>query len=292
MPVEQRPHLVVRVGDEAVQRHRHLCDYCAHGPSPCCFIADATSPRRRAHRSPRLTRSCRLRRSSTRTPAPPPAPGRGAPAWRASGPHASSPSTRSGTGGRRSLSSRPPAISLRTSSSRGVSVAIARALTSGAADAGCANRSISLPVMLGASRTSPSRTWRTATIRCSGFTSFRRKVARARAQRSVDVSSKSNVVRINTFGPAPVGAEMAARRLDAVQAWHPDVDLRHLGPVATTRRHRFLAVGRLDHDLDVRLRLEDHAKPGPDQGLVICPHDRDGRRVHPAPSSGSQARTW
>jgi hypothetical protein len=29
-PVEQRPHPVGGIGDEAVQRHRHLHDHCGH----------------------------------------------------------------------------------------------------------------------------------------------------------------------------------------------------------------------------------------------------------------------
>ena len=53
--------------------------------------------------------------------------------------------------------------------------------------------------------------------------------------------------------------------------------------------HRFEAVGGLAHDLDVRLRLQDHAKAGAHHRLVVG--DQDPDLLHRIGSSGSTALT-
>ena len=44
---------------------------------------------------------------------------------------------------------------------------------------------------------------------------------------------------------------------------------------APSQRDGFVAVGRLPHDLDVGLRVEEGTETGPHEGLVVGEHDRD-----------------
>ena len=89
-----------------------------------------------------------------------------------------------------------------------------------------------------------------------------------------------------------------ARRLEPIEARHPDVHQDDVGRVAPRQADGGLAVRRLGDDLDVGLRLEDHAEPGPDQRLVVGDQDAKASGGHGISesgigpdSSGSQART-
>ena len=71
------------------------------------------------------------------------------------------------------------------------------------------------------------------------------------------------------IGSSTPGPARARRRLEAVDHRHPDVEEAHVGPDAAGERHRLGAVGGLADDLDVGLRVEDHAEPGAHELLVV-----------------------
>ena len=92
--------------------------------------------------------------------------------------------------------------------------------------------------------------------------------------------------------------EEPSRRLETIDTRHPDVHQDDVRPVSPRQSDGRIAVGRLGDDLDVRLCLEDHAEPCPNQDLVIGDHDakasgrsRAYRSLTGAGSSGSHART-
>ena len=90
-------------------------------------------------------------------------------------------------------------------------------------------------------------------------------------------------------GSATSGPASCARRLDAVELGHPDVEQAHVGPQLAGQRHGLTAVGRLADHLDVGLGVEDHAQPGPDDLLVVGDEHADGHRG--GPLRGSTAPT-
>ena len=66
------------------------------------------------------------------------------------------------------------------------------------------------------------------------------------------------------------------RRLDAVEHRHAHVHQDDVGAVELDEADGVGAVGRLAHDLDAVLGLEDHAEPLAQQGLVVGQDDADG----------------
>jgi hypothetical protein len=61
----------------------------------------------------------------------------------------------------------------------------------------------------------------------------------------------------------------AASRLEPVQLRHPHVHQDDVRVRLSGDGDRLVAVSGLADDVDVRLELEDHAKPGPDHWLVV-----------------------
>ncbi len=116
------------------------------------------------------------------------------------------------------------------------------------------------------------------------------EAARPGPQRRVDVlvevEGRDHDDREWVFDAGPGEGE---RRLDAVGHRHPDVEEAHVGPDAPRERHGFGAVGRLAHDLDVGLRVEDHPEPGAHELLVVG--DEHAHAHVDQPERGSAAVT-
>ncbi len=101
-------------------------------------------------------------------------------------------------------------------------------------------------------------------------------------------SSRSNVVRMITRVPARSGSSViAAGGLEPVHARHPDVHQHDVRPGRAHDGDGLLAVGRLAHDLDVVLGVQQRPQPGAQQGLVVGEHDTD----HVWVPSGNAAST-
>ena len=75
-----------------------------------------------------------------------------------------------------------------------------------------------------------------------------------------------------------------AHGADAVQPRHHQVHQDDVGRSALGLAHGRLAVGRLAHDLDAVLELEERAQPLADDGVVV--DDQDADRQAPAPPAG------
>ena len=96
----------------------------------------------------------------------------------------------------------------------------------------------------------------------------------------------SNVVSITTFGVDAVVGEQLTRRLDPVDLGHADVHEDDVRLQAQRLGDRLDAVRGLADDLDVLLGLEDHAKAGAHERLVVDDEDAEGHACSP----GSLAR--
>ena len=95
-------------------------------------------------------------------------------------------------------------------------------------------------------------------------------------------------------GSATSGPASSAGRLDAVKAGHADVEQAHVGAQAPRQLDGRPAVGRLAHDLDPGLGIEDHREPGPHQLLVVGDEDPDAHGPLPrgaAPRRPSSPRS-
>ncbi len=77
--------------------------------------------------------------------------------------------------------------------------------------------------------------------------------------------------------PVGLGSDPAGR-LDAVDAFHPDVHDDHVGPVAPDGSGDLGAVRAFGDHIEPVLGSQDALKPGPDQRLVVNQYDFD----HPA----------
>src|SRR5439155_8100409 len=87
---------------------------------------------------------------------------------------------------------------------------------------------------------------------------------------------------------ARVGTGQPASGLDPVDVRHPDVHEDDVRLEPAYRLNRLETVGRLGHHLDVGCGLEDHAKPRPNQRLVVADDDANAHRLD---SRGSLATT-
>ena len=89
----------------------------------------------------------------------------------------------------------------------------------------------------------------------------------------------SKVVSITTFVSAPSLPEQAARRLDPVELRHAHVHQHDMGAQAERLGDCLLSVCGLADDLHALLGVEDHAKAGPDERLVVDDEDADDAAV-------------
>ena len=97
----------------------------------------------------------------------------------------------------------------------------------------------------------------------------------------------SNVVSITTFVSTAPLLEQPPRRLDAVELGHADVHQDDVRLEPPGLGDRLDAVRRLADDLDVLLRLEDHAEARPDERLVVDDQDAEAH----SGATGSRARS-
>ena len=155
-----------------------------------------------------------------------------------------------------------------------------------------ANAAITRPVTAGASSASPAATVRTAATSSSAGACLRRNPLAPARRAPNRYSSRSNVVRTTTRGAGPSqrrsGASPRARPCPASGRPSARCPGGASGPPRPPR-----PVGRLAHDLDVGLGLEDAAAApsGPSPGRR---RGRRGSRAGPAPSragDGSRAST-
>ena len=92
---------------------------------------------------------------------------------------------------------------------------------------------------------------------------------------------------MSTRGPAAAAVDEPPGRLEPVEVRHADVHQDDVGVELAGCPERLLAVARLADDLDVRLRLEDHAEARAHESLVVDDQDTD---AHASPSlTGSRA---
>ena len=104
-----------------------------------------------------------------------------------------------------------------------------------------------------------------------GWRCFKQKCRRARGQSVEDVlvelegREDDDARRVGDF----------ARRLDAIDARHPDVHQHDVGALLADDVDRLLAVRGFARDLQVGLGLDDHLEPCPDHGLVVDYGDAD-----------------
>src|SRR4051794_18942911 len=113
--------------------------------------------------------------------------------------------------------------------------------------------------------------------------------ARAGAQRLVHVLVEVERRQHQDLRPAVAvdGGEDAPRRLEPVELGHADVHQHDVWAQGAGLVDRLAPVGRLADDLDLGLRVEDHAEAGADERLVVDEEDAD----HPPASTGSIARS-
>ena len=90
------------------------------------------------------------------------------------------------------------------------------------------------------------------------------------------------------IGSATPGPAIVAGRLEAVHHRHPDVEQAHVGPEAPRERDRLGAVGGLADDLDVGLRVEDHAEPRAHEVLVVGDQHAHASRRPSLPSAATR----
>ena len=76
------------------------------------------------------------------------------------------------------------------------------------------------------------------------------------------------------LGLGPLGLDPADGG-DAVHVRHEQVHEHDVGLEPAGHGHALAAVGGLAHDLDVGLEVEEHAKPHPDDGVVVDDQDAD-----------------
>ena len=129
--------------------------------------------------------------------------------------------------------------------------------------------------MRGAMSASPAAATRTASSsRSDGVSLSRNPVAPTRsALKTYSLASK--VVSITTAVVfSRVGEDPLGRR-QAVELGHADVHQHHVRAPAGDDVDRGIAVARLADDGDVGLGVEDHAKAGAQQPLVVGDDDRD-----------------
>ena len=89
-------------------------------------------------------------------------------------------------------------------------------------------------------------------------------------------------------GRVGVAQELGCRS-EAVEHGHPDVHQHDVGLRGAHDVDRLAAVGRLAHDLDVWLRVDEHADSGAEQRLIVDEHHPD--RAHDPPPIGRVPRT-
>ena len=97
------------------------------------------------------------------------------------------------------------------------------------------------------------------------------------------IGGQDHDVRVEAHRGEPTGG------LDAVESRHPDVHQHHVGAKAARGLDRRQPVFRFADHLDVRLGLEDHAKAGAHQRLVV--DDQNADRHQAAGLTGSRATT-
>ena len=177
----------------------------------------------------------------------------------------------------------PSATSAKTSRSRSVSSSHPGG---GAATPGRrSKRSISRRVTRGASSASPPAHGR---AEVSGGSVLEQKAARPGPQRGQHVLVEVEG-RQHDHARRRVELHQPARGLDAVHAGHADVHQADVGRHTPRQPHGVLAVRRLPDDLKILLGLEDEAKSGAHEGLIVG--DEHADRHQPGGSTGSRART-
>ena len=159
---------------------------------------------------------------------------------------------------------RPPAISCRTSRSRGVSSSKPPAAAVTGAGRRRATWSSRRRVTAGESCASPAATARIAAISSATGASFSRKPEAPARSASTMYSSRPKVVRIRTLAAGEL-----AGRLDPVEPRHADVHQDDVGTQAAHQLDRLLAVGRLADHFDPRCRVEHAAEARPGDRLVV-----------------------
>jgi hypothetical protein len=196
----------------------------------------------------------------------------------------------------------PLATSRNTSSSRGVSSSMPAGVS--VAGAVAANCSIRRRVIAGGEQRVSSSDHPHSCGELICWDVFEQESTGARAQGVVYVFVEVERGQYQySRCPLAVDVDHLPGGLDAIELGHPDVHQDHIGAEFAGHRHRLTPVGRLADDFDVRLGVQDQAKAGPDQLLVISDQDTRAhagtapstprgsrRRSRPSPASSSPSQ--
>ena len=135
------------------------------------------------------------------------------------------------------------------------------------------NSSITRFVIAGERSASPAATTWIAEGQLLGRRVLEHEAARAGPQRLVDVLVEVEVVSMSTRSAVPVVSRMR-RVASSPSRFGIRMSIRTTsGAKLTHGLDRLQAVLGLADDLDVRLRLEDHLEPRPDQRLIVDDQD-------------------
>ena len=134
--------------------------------------------------------------------------------------------------------------------------------------------------MLGASSASPAAMTRMADRSSSGGRSLSMNPLAPTRSAPKTYSSRSNVVRISTRGSGPAAVIRRVASIPSSTGMRMSMQ-HHVGRGPAGHRDRFRAVGGLAEHGQVGLGVDEHAEPGPDDGLVVGDYHADGHATRP-----------